>query len=107
MTSRHCHRFIGAYHPQPSYVVNLDVSPSVTINSKDITDKETRAAVLIRHIRVCSKVFFSLLSLALFLQLGNRKFATVSEFKGKTLVQIREYYEKDGQMLPGKKGKVL
>lgn len=27
----------------------------------------------------------------------------VSEFKGKKLVNIREYYEKDGEMLPGKK----
>lgn len=27
----------------------------------------------------------------------------VSEFKGKPLVNIREYYEKDGELLPGKK----
>ncbi|KAK2750211.1 hypothetical protein FQN55_002356 [Onygenales sp. PD_40] len=29
---------------------------------------------------------------------------TVSSFKGRTLVSVREYYEKDGQELPGKKG---
>ncbi|KAK2812324.1 hypothetical protein FQN50_001323 [Emmonsiellopsis sp. PD_5] len=28
---------------------------------------------------------------------------TVSSFKGRTLVSVREYYEKDGQELPGKK----
>ncbi|KAL2221440.1 putative RNA polymerase II transcriptional coactivator [Thermoascus aurantiacus ATCC 26904] len=29
---------------------------------------------------------------------------TVSSFKGRTMVNIREYYEKDGNELPGKKG---
>lgn len=28
---------------------------------------------------------------------------TISEFRGKSMVNIREYYEKDGQELPGKK----
>ena len=27
----------------------------------------------------------------------------ISEFKGKYMVNIREYYEKDGEVLPGKK----
>ena len=27
---------------------------------------------------------------------------TVDDFQGKTMIHIREYYEKDGQMLPGK-----
>ncbi|XP_062554404.1 RNA polymerase II transcriptional coactivator [Armigeres subalbatus] len=33
----------------------------------------------------------------------NRKI-TVSEFKGKIYVNVREYYEKDGKTLPSKKG---
>ncbi len=28
---------------------------------------------------------------------------TISSFRGKTMVNIREYYEKDGEELPGKK----
>ncbi|CAN0577119.1 unnamed protein product, partial [Ectocarpus sp. 12 AP-2014] len=36
--------------------------------------------------------------------LGNKKFVDVREFKGKIYVDIREYYEKDGEMRPGKKG---
>lgn len=32
------------------------------------------------------------------------KFACVKEFKGTVYVDIREYYEKDGNLLPGKKG---
>ena len=33
---------------------------------------------------------------------GTRR-VTVSEFKGKTMIHIREFYEKDGAKLPGKK----
>jgi len=32
------------------------------------------------------------------------RFVSVSEFKGKKLVNIREYYTKDGKTLPGNKG---
>lgn len=37
-------------------------------------------------------------------KLANMRFVNVSEFRGKALVNIREYYEKDGKQLPGKKG---
>lgn len=39
-----------------------------------------------------------------FWDLDKNKRVSVSDFKGKTYIQIREYYEKDGKQLPGKKG---
>jgi hypothetical protein len=32
-------------------------------------------------------------------ELGNKKRVTISTFKGKTYVGLREYYEKDGKVL--------
>lgn len=37
------------------------------------------------------------------IQLSGKRRITVSDFKGLTMISIREYYEKDGKMLPGKK----
>ncbi|RMJ27754.1 hypothetical protein PHISP_01398 [Aspergillus sp. HF37] len=37
-------------------------------------------------------------------EISKMRRATISTFRGKTMVNIREYYEKDGQELPGKKG---
>jgi len=37
------------------------------------------------------------------LQISKSRRVTISDFKGKTFVNIREYYEKDGKTLPGKK----
>ncbi|GAB1606128.1 hypothetical protein Ahia01_000895200, partial [Argonauta hians] len=37
-------------------------------------------------------------------QLSKMRYATVSEFRGKVLIGIREYYEADGELRPGKKG---
>jgi len=36
--------------------------------------------------------------------LEKNKFVKIREFKGKIYVDIREFYEKNGQLLPGKKG---
>jgi len=36
--------------------------------------------------------------------LSKMRFVSVSEFRGKPLVNIREYYESNGKILPGKKG---
>ncbi|EED21770.1 RNA polymerase II transcriptional coactivator, putative [Talaromyces stipitatus ATCC 10500] len=36
--------------------------------------------------------------------ISSHRRVTISEFRGKSMVNIREYYEKDGQELPGKKG---
>jgi len=32
------------------------------------------------------------------------RYATVSEFRGRKMVNIREYYDADGEIRPGKKG---
>ncbi|KAE8348463.1 transcriptional Coactivator p15-domain-containing protein [Aspergillus coremiiformis] len=37
-------------------------------------------------------------------EISRMRRVTISSFRGKTLVNIREYYEKDGQEHPGKKG---
>ncbi|KDN63238.1 putative transcriptional Coactivator p15 [Colletotrichum sublineola] len=36
--------------------------------------------------------------------LSNKRRVGVSQFKNNTFINIREFYEKDGDMLPGKKG---
>nr|CAB3266686.1 activated RNA polymerase II transcriptional coactivator p15-like [Phallusia mammillata] len=38
------------------------------------------------------------------ISLGKMKFVSVREFKGKILIDIREFYENNGEMKPGKKG---
>ncbi|KAK2880053.1 hypothetical protein FQN49_000631 [Arthroderma sp. PD_2] len=37
-------------------------------------------------------------------EISRQRRVTISTFKGRVLVNVREYYEKDGQDLPGKKG---
>ncbi|KAK4497991.1 hypothetical protein PRZ48_010647 [Zasmidium cellare] len=37
-------------------------------------------------------------------EISGKRRLQISEFKGNTMIGIREFYEKDGQMLPGKKG---
>jgi hypothetical protein len=36
--------------------------------------------------------------------MSSRRRITVEDYKGKTLVALREFYEKDGKMLPAKSG---
>lgn len=38
-----------------------------------------------------------------YFQLSNKRRVGVSQFRKACLINIREYYEKDGKMLPGKK----
>lgn len=38
-------------------------------------------------------------------EISKMRRVTISSFRGKTMVNIREYYEKDGQELPGKKAR--
>jgi len=40
-------------------------------------------------------------------QLGKMRYAAVREFRGKVMVDLREFYDKDGEMKPGKKGLAL
>lgn len=40
-------------------------------------------------------------------QLDNNKRITIREFRGKSFLDIREFYNKDGEMMPGKKGITL
>ncbi|KAL9100518.1 MAG: hypothetical protein Q9187_009354, partial [Circinaria calcarea] len=39
-----------------------------------------------------------------FWELSDKRRVAISEYGGKEMINIREYYEKDGELLPGKKG---
>lgn len=41
------------------------------------------------------------------IELGKMRYATVGEFRGRKMVNIREFYEADGELRPGKKGIAL
>ncbi|XP_078694525.1 activated RNA polymerase II transcriptional coactivator p15-like isoform X1 [Branchiostoma floridae x Branchiostoma belcheri] len=41
------------------------------------------------------------------IQLSNKRYVSVREFKGKCLIDIREYYDAGGELKPGKKGIAL
>ena len=39
-----------------------------------------------------------------FTQLGGKRKITISQWRKQVRIDLREYYEKDGEMLPGRKG---
>lgn len=41
------------------------------------------------------------------IHLGKSKYVSIRKFNGKQIIDIREFYEKDGEELPGKKGIAL
>ncbi|KAF4551364.1 RNA polymerase II transcriptional coactivator-like protein [Elsinoe fawcettii] len=43
----------------------------------------------------------------LYWELSTNRRVSITSFKGKSMINIREYYEKDGKNLPGKKGIAL
>lgn len=44
----------------------------------------------------------------LWFQIGKMRYVNVRDFKGKVLIDIREYWmNQDGEMMPGKKGNLL
>ena len=36
-------------------------------------------------------------------EISKQRRVTINDFRGKSLISVREYYEKDGESLPGKK----
>lgn len=65
---------------------------------------------------ICYEVFIIVHNCHLFLasnyvlcknQITKKKKVSVSKFKGKVIINFREFYEKDGNLLPTKKGKKL
>lgn len=42
-----------------------------------------------------------------FVDLGNNRRVTVRKFKGRPLIDIREFYEQNGELKPGRKGIAL
>jgi hypothetical protein len=47
-------------------------------------------------------------SLVQMFDLGNKRYASVREFRGKALIDVREYYlDNKGELKPGKKGIAL
>ncbi|XP_059147676.1 activated RNA polymerase II transcriptional coactivator p15-like [Physella acuta] len=84
---------------QTQEVVNLSLSQRPRIQKK-VATKEKSSAKSSEEKKYsptkgsCGEFMF---------QLAKMRNATVSEFRGKAIVRIREYYEKDGELRHGKK----
>ena len=61
--------------------------------------KKVKTAGVTRHSKVVAKSG----DVGQYWELSDKRRVTIEEYGGKTLVSIREFYEKDGEMLPGKK----
>jgi len=92
----------SAPRDEDDFVVPDDEEPSVPKSKRKKTETSASPPAPKKETQVGKKGYDKE---GTYWELGGRlRRATVSEFKGKTYIGIREYYEKDGQVLPGKKG---
>ncbi|PVD19561.1 hypothetical protein C0Q70_20051 [Pomacea canaliculata] len=74
----------------------VESSPAKAVQPKKSTKEEKSSEVSSRVERGPNGEYM--------FQISQNRYATVSEFRGKALVGIREYYMNDGKQLPTKKG---
>ncbi|SMR64887.1 unnamed protein product [Zymoseptoria tritici ST99CH_3D1] len=80
-----------------------DNNPSKQPDNSTITPSKppTKASILTHPLEIASS------SLTPFWRISPRHRLQISDYKGKALISIREWYEKDGEVLPGMKASLL